>query len=78
MAVAQPIFFLHGNRVVRGSIKRRMAGKRVRVEAGNYVLADGSIQPIPLDFNRVLGHEEFTTDAAPLLALVKPKPKRSK
>lgn len=72
-----PLFFVHGKRVVRGALKRRLANHRVEVQALNYVLADGSDQPIPLDFKRTLSHEETTAEAGPLLDLVKPA-KRSR
>lgn len=77
MASISPVFFIHGGRVVRGSIKRRSTQHRMKVQALNYVLPDGSDQPIPLDFNRVLGHEEIFSRADELLALL-PKPKRQK
>ncbi len=79
MATSEPIFFIHGNRVVRGSIAKRLGGRqhRVEVSAANYVYADGSEQPIPLNFKRRIGAEEYTRDAAPLLALVADLPKES-
>lgn len=72
-----PLFFIEGKRVVRGALKRRLANHRVEVQALNYVLADGSDQPIPLNFKRVLDHQKTTAEAKPLLDLVKP-PKRSR
>lgn len=72
-----PLFFVHGKRVVRGELKRRLANHRVEVQALNYVLADGTDQPIPLDFKRVLDHQQTTAEAEPLLDLVKP-PKRKR
>ncbi len=65
-----PLYFVHGRRVVRGSLRKKLNQHRMLVAAENYVLADGSNQPIPLDFTRRLGHEEVTTDASVLLALV--------
>lgn len=68
-----PVYFQHGNRIVRGSIvNRRLANHRVKVQAQCYVLPNGEDQPIPLDFFSVLKHTEFTTDAASMLALVEP------
>ncbi len=71
-----PLYFIHGKRVVRGALKHSRANHRLEVQALNYVLPDGSDQPIPLDFKRVLKHSDITGDAAPLLALVKPKRRR--
>ncbi len=75
----EDIFFIHAGRVVRGSIAKRLGGRqhRVEVSASNYVYADGTNQPIPLNFKRRIGAEEFTRDAAPLLALVADLPKES-
>lgn len=73
-----PLFFVHGKRVVRGALKRRLANHRVEVQALNYVLADGSDQPIPLDFKRVLPHELTAAEARPLLELLAPKRSRRK
>ncbi len=69
----KPVFFVHGGRVVRGTIAKRVNQHKFMVSAQNYVLPDGSDQPIPLDFKRRLGHEEVTNDAAVLLALL-PEP----
>lgn len=77
MATRKPVFFIHGGRVVRGTVARRTTQHRMKVTASNYVLSDGTDQPIPLDFNRVLGHEEIFSRADELLALL-PKPKRQK
>lgn len=73
----EPIYFLHGRRVVRGHIAKRLGGRqhRVMVAAENYVYADGSDQPIPLSFTRRINAEEYFRDAAPLLALASDLPK---
>lgn len=70
---AAPVYFIHGGRVVRGTVAKKLNQHKLMVAAQNYVLADGSDQPIPLDFKRRLGHEEVTTDAGVLLALL-PEP----
>jgi hypothetical protein len=79
MMTPAPLFFVHGKRVVRGKLtKRRLANHKVEVQALNYVLPDGSDQPIALDFKRVLDHQQTTAEAGPLLDQVKPqKRKRS-
>lgn len=76
MARIAPLFFVHGSRVVRGSLKRRVANHKMEIKAINYVLPDGSDQPIYLDFKVVLGHEQTFADAGAALALVPSKPKR--
>lgn len=72
MATPESIFFIHGQRVCKGHITKRLGGRqhRVKVAAENYVYADGSIQPIPLDFTRVLGAEEYQMQPDDLLELV--------
>lgn len=73
MATIAPLYFVHGNRVVRGSLKKRLNQHRLLVAAETYVYADGSEQGIVLSFTRKLGHEEIVADPAPLLAML-PEP----
>jgi hypothetical protein len=69
---SEPIFFLHNERVCRGHITKRLGGQQHRVKAhgDNYLYADGEVQPIPLDFIRVLRAEEFFRQPDDLLELV--------
>lgn len=70
MARISTLYFIHGGRVVRGSLKRRINQHRMEINAHCYVMPDGSEGPYVLNFFRRLGHEEITADAGVLLALV--------
>lgn len=62
------IYFIHGNRVVVGSLSRRTSKTKAIVTARHYVLADGSEQPIYLGFTRHVSRTDLEVSAAPLLA----------
>jgi hypothetical protein len=70
--IAQPVYFIHNGRVVRGRIDKRHRNHVVTVEVQRYVLPDGTEHPVPLNFKRKIGHEETTAEAAPLLAALTP------
>lgn len=72
MASVENIYFIHAGRCCRGHITKRLGSqqRRVKAAADNYVYADGSDQPIPLDFTRVLRAEEFFRQPDDLLELV--------
>ena len=63
------IYFIHGNRVVVGSLSRSLSKTKAIVTARHYVLADGSEQPIYLGVTRHIPRNELEVSAAPLLAL---------
>lgn len=68
----EPIYFIHAGRCCKGHITKRLGGQqhRVKAQGTNYVYADGSEQPIILDFTRVLRAEEFFRQPDDLLELV--------